>query len=298
MTEQTTTPATEQNDDAKDAAVNNEANGDAKATEDNTFVIPDNPMDLKFSDEPKSMMLNMGAIELLNTINQIKGYDAQISAQDDQFGDDKLIDYAKTSDDAEITRLFNAYDKVLQRLNEQKAKLMDAVNAKLGDQKLSEDDLNAVKEQRKVAIDAAKTAVQYLNVFSESNKATIPVAYDNLQRFLKVVKIPGTRAAGGTGTKGAGTKGTGPTRPRLYGGYVSVNGKEYESFTDAAKDAKLNTDRKVSIQEIKDTWLKSCNVTAWEDTPLYTDDNPVTAKFEIDGNAIEVKRLPMPAKSE
>ena len=201
------------------------------------------------------------SVELLKEIQKLKEIDALLDRQKSDYAETRLIDFAENSDDPEIKSAYGVYAKQVERLKKLTEDLVKKVSEKLGDEKLSEDEIDAKKETRKSIIETVKSSLTVISSFVDQGMAGDNT--DAAKEFIEHVKIPGTRASSG-GSTGSGS---GTPKPRLNGGSITIGNQNHKNFPAAARDVSNKLGKEVSTPELINAWVDSQNVSDWKDIP-------------------------------
>lgn len=231
--------------------------------------------DIKFSDQVFQTL----ATEILSKLNEIREIDALIARQKTDFSDDKMLEFAKNSDDATLQRTYETYEKQLKRLADIRAQIVSAVSEKLGAEKLSEEDIKAKREARKVKselINSSKTVLT--NLVNQGMLDAKPDEKNLANAFLENVNVPGSRSS----SKSEG--GTSTPKPRLNGGMVNVGNQNHPNFGQAASHLSKLVGREVPPVELIEAWTNAANVMDWRDCPEIVE-------FSFEGHDIKVVKL-------
>lgn len=214
------------------------------------------------------------AIDILDAVSEITAINTVLAKQTDMFKPENLLAMAQTDTEPEIVKAYAAYEKLLARVEESKQKLMEAVTAKIGDEKLSDEDIAAKEAERKTLLDTVKVQRETIGIYVDKKLSGENVEF--MKFFVENLKVPGMRATSGTSTSGT-TSGDGSFKPRLNGGKVTVTHKgnvnQFPNFVSAAKHISGITGRVIGANDLGQLWLDKNNVGAWQDCPEMSDFN-------------------------
>lgn len=277
MTENAATAEITENPTGENGENVNAENQNAESAE-STYVLPS----IDEIDFGNPLLTNMSQ-ETLTQINAIKEIDAILERQKSDFAETKLIDFAENSDDAELKSLFAQFNKQVERLEKVKADLITKVSEKIGGEKLTDEEIEAKKAERKTAVETAKLSVELLNKLIE--QGTAGEHESAIKEFVSHLTIPGTRSTSTpTGT------GASVPKPRLNNGSVTVKDQNHTNFPTAAKHLSSILNRDVTSVELVNAWTDSQNVGDWKDIP----DGVSTFNFE----GVEINVVKNPRKSK
>ena len=216
---------------------------------------------------------------MLTEIQSIKTIDALLERQKSDFAEEKLIDVAKDSDNAEIKAIYAQYEKTVARLKDLTTKLVGKVTEEIGADKLSEDEIKAKREERKGIIDTVKSSQKVLTHLVDQGMAGENKEY--ISAFLENLEIPGTRNVSTSGTTAA----SGTPKPRLNGGGVTVNGERHPNFPVAANAVGKILGKEVSTSALINAWVDSQNVSDWKEISELSE-------FKYDTVTVHVHKMP------
>lgn len=273
MSENTATENTEVNDNvasaesanADNANVENPTsentdNGNSAETEETpAYVIPD-PDTIDFGGAPAKLVSDLAAQVVKGRIS-IMEMDALLERQQKDFADAKLMEYAENTDDEALKRMLESFNKAVRRMEQMKNELIAKVTEKIGGDKLSEEEIQAKKTERKDAAESINNMRKVLNDLSgmvpESHKA-------DFELFLENVTVPGSRVSASS-SSGSGTA---APKPRLNNGTVSVEKDNFANFPLAAKKLSSILGHDVFPVDLVRAWCDANSVSDWKDVPF------------------------------
>lgn len=239
-----------------------------------TYVIPD-PESIDFGGAPAKLVSDLAA-QVVKGIISIKEMDALLERQKTDFAEEKLINFAESTDDRDLQQLLKTFNNAVKRMETARNELIAKVTEKIGGDKLSDEEIEAKKTQRKDAADSVNNMRKVLNDLSgmvpESNKP-------DFDKFMEHATVPGSRVSATT----SGT-GTAAPKPRLNNGTVSVGSDNFANFPLAAKKLTNILGHDVFAAQLVQAWCDANGVSDWKDTPFGV------STFDYEGQTITVVR--------
>jgi hypothetical protein len=260
---ETVTETTPENTEVETTTIDGQ-NGDVitETPEDTTpkFTFPKSADDVSFGDP---LFDSLGK-EILNAIKEVSDTNLKLATQAENFNDDKLIaDAQNETEDKNVKIAYGRYEKLLKQIEDARQAVIESVLNKIGDQKLSEEDISALKETSKNYADIITNTAEVLSNLIPTRPTLSDEQKEFITWFVQNVNVPGGRRSSGTSGAAKGSQ-----KPRLNGGRIVINdGKDYPNLGQAAKAISEAADKPVSTEDLLKSWLVAAGVNDWKDTP-------------------------------
>lgn len=277
MSEQTVTPENTENNTENGENVTPENNTGNEATE-NTYTLPA-PGSINWN-EPNGLISGL-ANQILIELEQIREVDILLAQQKENFKPEKLIEYAESTDDNQLKTLLATFNKAVERMEKVKKELIAAVAEKIGGEKLSDEQVEEKKTQRKTFADTIRNSRKVIEslmggmIQDDAVKAEI-------EEFLNHANVPGTSAASSSTTSGATSA---APKPRLNNGTVSIGNVNHPNFGQASKAISTQLGREIPPVDLIKAWCDAAGVQNWKDIP------ESTHEFEFEGVPVKVVKF-------
>jgi hypothetical protein len=242
------------------------------------FSFPKSPEEVSFGDP---LFDSLGK-EILLAMTEVSNTNLKLATQAENFNDEKLIEDAKNeADDKDVKVAYGRYEKLLKQIEDARQAVIDSVLNKIGDQKLSEDEITALKDSTKNYADIITNTAEVLGNLIPTRPSLTEEQKEYVTWFAQNASVPGGRKTSGN----AGTA-KGSQKPRLNSGRIVINdGKDYPNLGQAAKAIQEAANQPLSTEDLLKAWLRAANVNDWKDTPA---DKEFT--FEVLGQKVMIWR--------